>query len=75
MRVLENLEFTVGLDKKDVAFLDKCRKKRNTAVYEQVGVVSDHEADELIRVAEELRKKVGEWIATEHSSLISQSDS
>lgn len=45
MRVLECLEFTIQLDKEKVLFLDRCRRKRNTAVYEQVGVISDQEAD------------------------------
>ncbi len=34
MRVLACLEFTLGLDKTQVAFFDRCRKKRNIAVSE-----------------------------------------
>jgi uncharacterized protein (UPF0332 family) len=71
MRVLESLEFTIELDRKRIDFFDKCRRKRNTAVYEQTGVVSDHEADEMIRQAKELRQQVEDWISTEHPGLMS----
>lgn len=70
MRVLECLEFTVGLDRNDVAFLDRCRRKRNIAVYEQVGGISDNEANEMIKEAIDLRAKVATWMAQAHAELL-----
>ncbi len=40
MRTLECLEFTVGLSRDEVDFLDHCRRKRHRAVYEQIGAIS-----------------------------------
>ena len=59
MRVIECLDFTIGLDKVKVRYLDTCRRKRHTAVYEQVDAISDKEADELIEFAKELRALPG----------------
>lgn len=70
MRVLECLEFTLRLDKTHVAFFDHCRKKRNAAVYEQVGAISDHEADEMIEVAKQLRDEFATWLASEQPDLM-----
>ena len=70
MRVLECLEFTVGLDRNHVSFLDRCRKKRKTAVYEQVGGVSDQEAGEMIQEAVDLRDRVAKWMKEEHADLM-----
>jgi hypothetical protein len=70
MRVLECLEFTLGLDKTHVAFFDRCRRKRNTAVYEQVGAISDHEADEMIEVAKQLRDEFATWLPSEQPDLV-----
>ena len=69
MRVLEYLEFTLGLDKTHVAFFDHCRKKRNIAVYEQVGAISDHEATEMIEEAKQLRDEFATWLASERPDL------
>ena len=69
MRVLECLEFTLGLDKTHVAFFDHCRKKMNIAVYEQVGAISDHEAAEMIEEAKQLRDEFATWLASERRDL------
>lgn len=71
MRTIECLEFTVALDSKDVDLLDRCRRKRHTAVYEQVGAVSDHEAEEMLGLAQRLRKHVEDWLKKEHPQLVS----
>lgn len=70
-RTIECLEFTVGLDDKEVAFFDACRRKRHTAVYDQVGAISDQEADEMIQFAKRLREQVERWIRQEHPKLLS----
>ena len=69
-RTIESLAFTVALDSKDVALLDLCRRKRHTAVYEQVGAISDHEADAMIQLAKRLRQHVGNWLKKEHPTFL-----
>ena len=70
MRTIECLEFTVGLDKSGIGFLDMCRRKRHAAVYEQLGAISDQEAGEMIQFAQDLRRRVEEWIRREHPDLL-----
>lgn len=62
MRTIECLNFTVGLKQHEVDFLDACRRKRHRAVYEQVGAISDQEANELLAFAKQLRQRVVDWI-------------
>ncbi|MCK4536255.1 MAG: hypothetical protein KAT93_04535 [Desulfuromonadales bacterium] len=50
----------------DCEYLDVCRVKRNQAEYDRAGVVSENEADELIRFVEDFRMTVLEWLKTEH---------
>ena len=69
-RVLDSLEFTVGLDQTEVAVLDQFRRKRHTAVYEQVGAVSDQEANEMVALAKRVRVGVEAWLRKEHPGLI-----
>jgi hypothetical protein len=69
-RSIECLAFTVGLDRKDVDLLDRCRRKRHTAVYEQVGTVSDQEAEELLAFSRRLRRVVEDWLRREHPGLL-----
>jgi hypothetical protein len=69
-RCIECLEFTVKLDRRDVDFLDVCRRKRHVAVYEQVGAVSDQEAAEMIALAGRLRRLVEDWLRREHGDLL-----
>ena len=61
-RAIQSLRFTVGLDADFVDLLDRFRKKRNINVYENPGSVSDHEADELVELAEKLRGMVDGWL-------------
>jgi hypothetical protein len=69
MRTLECLRFTLGLAQAEVDLLDACRRKRHLAVYEQVGAISDREADEMIALAMQLQKRARDWIRTNHREL------
>jgi hypothetical protein len=69
-RSIECLAFTVGLDAKLVDFLDRCRRKRHAAGYDQVGAISDQEAGEMISSAQRLRKLVGAWLRSKHPELV-----
>ena len=70
MRTVECLEFTMGLESREVAFLDRCRRKRHANVYDQVGAVSDQEAKEMFMFAARLRERVLVWMKESHSELL-----
>jgi hypothetical protein len=70
MRVIECLEFTVGLDKTTVRVFDRFRRKRHAAVYDRVGAVSERESMEMLELAKQLRHRVESWIQTEHPELL-----
>jgi len=44
----------------DIDFFDRMRKKRHQAVYDSAGIISRHEAEEAIKIAEEFVEKVKE---------------
>ena len=69
-RVIQSLEFTVGLSHTDIHKLDIFRKKRNTADYERTGVVSDFEALQMRELAARLQVKVSTWIRRTRPDLI-----
>lgn len=48
------------------AYFDACREKRNELSYEQADVVTDTEADELLKEATQFRHIVETWIVTKH---------
>jgi len=69
-RVIQSLALTVGADQSLVRQFDFFRKKRNVGGYERVGTVSDHEADEMIALAERIRQEVKDWLKTHRSELL-----
>ena len=69
-RTIHSLAMTVGADKRLVAQFDQFRKKRNIADYERIGATSGQEADEMRKLASELRKQVEEWLRNNHPTLI-----
>lgn len=54
-RVIQSLEFTTGPGRKFIDTLDGFRKKRNVSSYDVAGSVSDKEADEMLKLATNLR--------------------
>lgn len=69
LRAIESLEFTVGLDRAVVDTIDTMRRKRHTAVYEQIGAISTLEAEEAHRLAKDLRKRLDRWLREHHPDL------
>lgn len=70
-RTIQALPLIIGSEKNDDAnYLDTCRTKRNTAEYDSVGVVTEHDSDELATFAESLRDEVVEYLKKNHSRLI-----
>jgi hypothetical protein len=69
-RGFHSLVYTVGCDDELIGKLDKLRKKRNISDYEQAGSISGQEADEMVRLAHDLRKTVEDWLRREHPALM-----
>jgi hypothetical protein len=68
-RVIQSLTFTLGWSQDDLRLLDAFRTKRHTAYYERAGIASDHDAQEMQRLAHRLRKEVDDWLSAHHPEL------
>ena len=60
---------TLGLERRAIDFLDVCRRKRHSNVYDQVGAVSEQEADEVVAFTKTLRTQVVAWLRSNHAGL------
>jgi len=56
--------------RKDAAYLDACRMKRNTLEYDIAGVATQADADELLVYVQELRETVIKWLKEQHPDLL-----
>ena len=70
-RMLDSLQFTIGLDTSTIDILDAFRRKRHRAVYEVVGAVSTQEAREVLALALDIRTRVHAWLGIEYPDLAS----
>ena len=71
-RVIGSLAYTLGVGADLINKLDKFRKKRNISDYEIARSVSEGEAREMLRLANEVRDKVGAWLKKVHPELLSK---
>jgi len=69
-RLVQSLALTLGVGPVDIAAMDACRKKRNTSVYERVGQVSTADADEMVRLARQLRDHIIPWLQANQPELL-----
>ena len=69
-RIIQSLAYTIGADTDIIAQFDQFRKKRNIGSYERAGLVSDHEAGEMLELAEQLRADVERWIRDNYPDLL-----
>lgn len=69
-RVIQSLAHTIGADKKLIVQFDKFRKKRNIGGYEQAGLVSDKEADEMVALGQQLREEVELWVRANYPKFL-----
>src|SRR5438132_337998 len=60
-RVIQSLAHTVAADSALLLQFEQFRKKRNIGGYERAGLISDHEALEMIKLARGLRATVETW--------------
>jgi len=70
--VLQSLAFTIKTDPATIKQLDKFREKRNISDYERDGLVTEHEAEEMIALAKQLRYDVERWLHARYPSLASE---
>lgn len=70
-RVIQSLVYTIGLEGKTVTQFDAFRKKRNVGGYERAGMVSDHEANEMLSLAKKIRERVESWFQEKYPELLS----
>jgi len=61
--VFEFMESVVDEKYKDtVSYFDRIRKKRHRTIYDEIGLVSEKEAEEAIQLAKEFIATVKKWI-------------
>ena len=51
-------------------YFDACRSKRNLADYDRAGIISDAEADELLREARAFKADLIDWLSANHPHLV-----
>jgi hypothetical protein len=71
-RVIQSLELTIGAEARLLRRLDAYRRKRNVSDYQKAGMVTDTEADELVRLAGEIADRVRAWLKANHPGLLKQ---
>jgi hypothetical protein len=69
-RTILSLEFTIGADSQLIAKFDAFRKKRNLGDYSIAGSTSIKEAEEMIALARQLRRKAEDWIRENYPQLL-----
>lgn len=70
-RTIQALPLILGMSRKnDAQYLDVCRSKRNIVEYDQIGTVSEQDADELIEFCSEFKKDILTWLQENHPELI-----
>ena len=71
-RLIESLQYTLGLTAGQVKELQDYRKKRSLSIYERAGIVTSTEADAALTAARRLRERLAAWLAAEHPKLGSE---
>jgi uncharacterized protein (UPF0332 family) len=61
--LIESLEYTVGLSRREVAVLQRTRQKRSRSMYERTGLVTATEAEAALAAARSLRQRFADWQA------------
>ena len=68
--VIQSLAFTLNINRALIKQLDKYRQKRNISDYETAGLVTEHEAQEMIELAKKLRYDVEQWLQEFYPNLV-----
>src|SRR5687767_4697668 len=70
LRAIESLRHTIAAPTELVDQLDVFRAKRHRGLYDLAGAVSDTEADAMITLTKELRRRVADRQLTTHPQLM-----
>ena len=70
-RLIESLEYTLGLSRSEVKQLQDNRRKRSRSVYERTGTITGTEGGAALDAARRLRSRLAAWLTQEHSDLAS----
>jgi len=71
-RAIQSLAHTIELEPTLVTQLDSFRKKRNIGDYERAGAISDREATEMFRLAQDICRQVEDWLHANHPELMQE---
>lgn len=69
-RVIQSLTQTIDAEIEIVVQFDQFRKKRNIGGYEQAGLISVQESNEMVELANELKEIVFRWMQANHPELL-----
>jgi len=70
-RTIDSLRYTLGEPYAETAdYLERCSRQRGQAMYERIDVVSEHDAEELLSSAEQLKVDVVLWLKRNHPPLV-----
>ena len=68
---IDSLRCTLGAKWSNTAdHVERCSRLRGQAMYEQTGVVSDQDADDLLETARRLRSDVLKWLKANYPTLV-----
>ena len=70
-RIIQSLAHTIQAKPDLINQLDKFRKKRNIGGYEAAGRISQQEADEMKKLAENVCEQIVQWLHQNHANLMS----
>jgi hypothetical protein len=67
----DSLRHTLGEPWSETAdHIERCSRLRGQVVYEQIGLVTEEDAQDLIHTARQLRTDVINWLKTHHAELV-----
>ena len=69
-KTIESLELTIGASSGTIDKLKAFSRKRNMAIYDMAGAVSDQDLEQMRRLAAELRTNVTAWLEKNHPELL-----
>jgi hypothetical protein len=70
-RTIDSLRYTLGESHAGIAdCLERYSRERGRVVYEQIDVVTERDAEELLAIARQLRTDVIDWLRATHSELL-----
>jgi hypothetical protein len=70
LRVIQSLEFTIGVNRNLIDQFDVFRVKRGTAVYDRAGVITRTDADEMVKLAKRLHREIIIWMQSNYPNLV-----